>query len=376
MPTRGLINGVQTRVKRVFDLVITADGMRRQVIECRAAAYRCTRCNHCFTSERYQRLAKHFHGLMSWAIYQHIAYRLSSRALQEMFREFFALTISNVEIHMFKSLIARYYRPTYRKLIAKIVSGSVLHADETEVKLRSGKGYVWVFTSLEEVVFMYKPTREGEFLREVLKDFKGVLISDFYTAYDSLDCAHQKCLIHLIRDINQELLYSPYDDELQSMTQEFGSLLRRVVATIDEHGLKRKYLQRHAGEVTEFLQALSVRSFHSEPAQALQKRIAKYQDQLFTFIQHDGVTWNNNNAENAIKQFAYYRENTVGIMKEKGLEDYLVLLSICASCRYKGVSFLKFMLSKERDIDAFCAKGRKRRPNSVLEFYPRGFVPP
>ena len=52
------------------------------------------------------------------------------------------------------------------------------------MKLRSGKGYVWVFTSLEEVVFMYKPTREGEFLREVLKGFKGVLVSDFYAAYD------------------------------------------------------------------------------------------------------------------------------------------------------------------------------------------------
>ena len=85
---------------------------------------------------------------------------------------------------MFKSLMARRYRVAYRKLLAKIVSGQVIHADETEVKLRSGKGYVWVFASLEEVVFMYRPTREGEFLREVLKDFKGVLVSDFYAAYD------------------------------------------------------------------------------------------------------------------------------------------------------------------------------------------------
>ncbi len=102
----------------------------------------------------------------------------------------------------------------------------------------------------------------------------------------------------------------------------------------------------------------------------------KYQDKLFTLVQHDGVTWNNNNAENAIKQFAYYRENTAGIMKEGGLEDYLVFLSIYVSCRHKGVSFLKFMLSKERDVDAFCARGRKRRRSSALEFYPKGFIPP
>ena len=49
-------------------------------------------------------------------------------------------------------------------------------------------GYVWTFTNMEEVAFMYRPTREGEFLKELLKDFEGVLVSDFYGAYDSLDC--------------------------------------------------------------------------------------------------------------------------------------------------------------------------------------------
>ncbi len=60
----------------------------------------------------------------------------------------------------------------------------------------------------------------------------------------------------------------------------------------------------------------------------------------------DGVPWNNNCAENAIKRFAYYREDTVGTMTEAGLNDYLVLLSIYQTCRYKGVSFLKFLLSQ------------------------------
>ena len=107
------------------------------------------------------------------------------------------------------------------------------------MKLQTGKGYVWVFTNLEEVVFMYRPTREGDFLRELLKDFHGVLVSDFYAAYDSIECPQQKCLIHLMRDMNQELLNNPYDDELQSITRPFGALLRSVVETVDEHGLKR-----------------------------------------------------------------------------------------------------------------------------------------
>ena len=36
-------------------------------------------------------------------------------------------------------------------------------------------------------------------------------------------------------------------------------------------------------------------------------------------------------------RFAYYREDTVGTMREEGLNDYLVLLSIYQTCLYKGV---------------------------------------
>jgi hypothetical protein len=99
-------------------------------------------------------------------------------------------------------------------------------------------------------------------------------------------------------------------------------------------------------------------------------------DKLFTFIQFDGVPWNNTNAENAVKRFASYRDKTVGKMKEEGLEDYLVLLSLCQTCRYRGISFLKFLLSRERDVDAFGARGRARKRRPRIEVYPKGFIPP
>ena len=64
-------------------------------------------------------------------------------------------------------------------------------------------------------------------------------------------------------------------------------------------------------------------------------------------------------------------------MREAGLKDYLVLLGVSETCRYRGISFLKFLLSRERDIDAFGTRGRgrQRRP-PVIEVYPKGFVPP
>src|SRR5262249_6978744 len=104
-------------------------------------------------------------------------------------------------------------------------------------------------------------------------------------------------------------------------------------------------------------------------------RDATPHDRATIALAPSGVPWNNNNAENAIKRFAYYREDTVGVMKEAGLKDYLVLLSLCHTCRYRGVSFLKFLLSRLKDGDAFCAPGGARRPRPAIEVYPKGFVP-
>jgi len=75
---------------------------------------------------------------------------------------------------------------------------------------------------------------------------------------------------------------------------------------------------------------------------------------LFTFLDYDGVTWNNNNAESAIKAFAKYRRVADGTFTENGIKQYLILLSVYQTCHYKGIDFLKFMLSKETDVDRFC----------------------
>jgi hypothetical protein len=148
------------------------------------------------------------------------------------------------------------------------------------------------------------------------------------------------------------------------------------VESIDRHGLKQRHLQRHTREVEAFFQSLSHSPARSEAAEALQKRLLKCRDKLFTFLDHDGVPWNNNNAENAIKRFARYREQANGHLKEAGLSEFLVLLSICQTCRYKGVSFLKFLLSKEKDLDSFCNRRPRRRRPPTVEVYPKGFIPP
>jgi serine/threonine protein phosphatase 1 len=50
-----------------------------------------------------------------------------------------------------------------------------------------------------------------------------------------------------------------------------------------------------------------------------------------------------------------------------------VLLSVQQTCKYRGVSFLKFLLSQEEDVETYCQRGRKKKRPIRLEVYPKGF---
>ena len=156
--------------------------------------------------------------------------------------------------------------------------------------------------------------------------------------------------------MNDALLKNPLDDELKDIVIRFGYLLRKIIETIDKFGLKSRYLKKHKKDVKRFYKWLLTQSFNSELAESFKKRMIKYEKKLFLFLDYDGVPWNNNNAEHAIKYFAKYRRLVNGQLSQRGLEAYLVLLSIYQTCEYKGINFLDFLLSKEKDIDKFMQK--------------------
>jgi hypothetical protein len=73
------------------------------------------------------------------------------------------------------------------------------------------------------------------------------------------------------------------------------------------------------------------------------------------------VPWNNNNAEHAIKAFALLR-NVIGPNSTpKGINEYLVLLSISETCKCRGVDFLSFLRSGELDLDSLANSTRGGR---------------
>jgi len=125
--------------------------------------------------------------------------------------------------------------------------------------------------------------------------------------------------------------------------------------------LKTRYLRKHNPAVGRFFRELSGQSYRSETAVKYQQRFQKNRDTLFTFLDHDGVPWNNNTAEHAIKTLAILRRAIGGTSTQGGTDDYLILLSIYETCRNIGVGFLDFLRSGEKDIHAFAESRRGRR---------------
>jgi predicted RecB family nuclease len=343
-----------------YDLRFTSSGVKRWLVRYTSPRHSCLRCGKTFYAAAYRAVMKRFgNNLASWAIYQHIALRLSYEDVNLSLNEVFGFQFTHSVIGRVKPLMAARHQATYERLKDKLRRGALIHADETKVLVKGRRGYVWAFTNLEEVVYVYTPTREGTILGEMLKGFGGVLVSDFYSAYDSPKCEQQKCLIHLIRDVNDDLFHNPFDEELKQLAQRLVGVLKPIIDTIDRYGLKQYHLNKHKEEVARYFRYLSEQPFKSEVAGKCQQRLLKYQDKLFVFLDHDGIPWNNNNAENAIKRFASRRKLIGSSFTERGLKDYLVFLSIYQTCRLKNLSFLRFLRSGTFDIDAFAdAAGR------------------
>jgi transposase len=348
--------------KTVLDVRFSASGIKRWVTRFDFYRYRCTGCHAVVHNpDRAWSAEKFGHNLRAFVVYHIVELRLPQETVATFLHRLLGLNVCRGTTNKLKVAAAQIYQQTYENILKRIVAGRLVHADETKVDFKSRVGYVWVFTNLKEVAFVFAESRESDLVNSLLKDFKGVLVSDFYAAYDGLECPQQKCLIHLIRDLNDSLIAEPFNEELKKLIADFTLLLRPMVATVDRYGLRHRYLRKHKSDVARFYRVLDDLDLQSEAAQKCKRRLERNRNSLFTFLDYDGVPWNNNNAEHAIKSFVFLRRIITGVTTEKGIREYLVLLSVCQTCKYMGVDFLDFLRSGEKDVHAFAeAKGRRK----------------
>lgn len=356
--------GIGTRVLQT--LQISKGTLRRRILEYRYTKLWCSKCRvqTGFPTEFWPK-SKYGRSLVAYLLYQIVELCTPMKVIAASINRLLNFSLTQAIIHNLKRSAARHYASVHQSILNKLRKGSMVHVDETRVSVKGKSGCVWVLTSLHEVAYVFTETREGEFAKMLLNDFNGVLVSDFFTAYDSITCPQQKCLIHLIRDLNSEVLDQPFDEELKQIVGRFARLLQPMIETVDRRGLKSHFLRKHKKEVERFFRQIGKANWRSEVAIKCKDRLEKNKGSLFTFLDHDGVPWNNNNAEHAIKAFARLRDVVQGSWTASAVQEYLVLLSVCQTCKYMGVDFLDFLRSGEKDIHAFAESRRRRRKLSV-----------
>jgi len=339
--------------KTIIDLHFTKNGYKKIVLTYTGPKGYCQKCGKYYDPPRIQELASQFfgHAFKALTIYQRIVLRLPYHIITQAMVEFVGERTCNSTITRFMTQFAEYYSPTERIHVQRILKSPFIHVDETQINIRGTNQYVWVFTDGKHVILKKTETREATFVNEFLSNYNGVLISDFYPGYDSVPCKQQKSWVHLIRDLNDDLWDAPFNAEFESFVLEVRNLMVPIFEAVNKHGLKTKYLNKFKMSIELFYDKNIVdKDYKSELTKKYQKRFQRYKNSLFTFLEQDNIPWNNNMAERAFRQLAVQRKISTNFF-EHTVPDYLLLLGIAQTCRFQDKSFLKFLLSKEIDVE-------------------------
>ena len=350
--------------RTIIDLVFSANGCRKTVTKYIGAEGYCQQCCHYYSPEEINKFAAaqlFGHGLQSWVVYQRLVLRLPYGLIVQVMEDLFNESISEGTVGNFLKYFARYYADTEQLLIEHMLASPFVHVDETTITIQGVDYYAWVFTDGTHVIFRMTETREATIVHDFLSAYQGILISDFYPGYDAVKCRQQKCLVHLIRDLNEDLWKFPFDREFEAFILEVKNLLVPMLAAVQKYGLKKRHLHKFSKQIDQFYERMITdRTYHSDLTIRYQSRFKRYRQSLFTFIEYDGIPWNNNMAERAIRHLAVQRKIS-GFFFKSVAPQYLLMLGITQTCRFQDKSLLKFLMSGEQDIDMFkVAKPLKR----------------
>jgi len=101
------------------------------------------------------------HNLAAFSIFEIIELCVSQRSVTQTLNRLFGFQMNENVVGRFKERGAEYYRETRKNILAEMVKGNLIHADETRIRLHTKTAYVWVFATFREVLYFYSETREG-----------------------------------------------------------------------------------------------------------------------------------------------------------------------------------------------------------------------
>lgn len=230
---------------------------------------------------------------------------------------------------------------SYTALELAVKDQTVLHGDETGWKVNGSRGYVWCFCNQQLAYYHYDSSRAATVVKTILgDDFKGILVCDFYAAYNCIQKT-QRCLVHLLRDIRNErkiFVASVLLERFEKAVKEFIATGVEIQSmTSGDHKDKRLSVWKKT------LNRIVKMPVIKGKTTTLVKRIVKYRDDIVRFAENPQVEYHNNRAERQIRSLVTLRKTSFGSRTTNGARRICTLFSIIETCRLKNEKPIQFL---------------------------------
>jgi transposase len=230
--------------------------------------------------------------------------------------------------------VARQGAAPAAQIQEQVRASPVVHADETGWRQNGRNGYVWTFSTPTARSFV-RGSRAGSMGDAALGSaFAGVLVSDFYAAYDHVPTAKQRCWAHRLRDVHALRQQHPDDGALAEWATRLHKLFERGRAGATGPTPGPRGAQRQQQALRAKLQAALVELATLPPTepppvyQTLAKRLRRYEGELFTFVTEPGVPADNNAAERSLRPLVTQRKISGGTRSPEGSATLIVLSTL------------------------------------------------
>jgi transposase len=275
-------------------------------------------------------------------------FHLSKRNIEEVLEDLFGLplglgTISNTEARVEAAL-----EKPVEEAKAFVQAQAVVHMDETGWNQGGQKRWMWTALTAAVAVFAIRASRGAAVVAELLGGaFRGVLVSDRWSAYAWLDAARrQLCWSHLKRDFTRIAQRAGASAAIGTQLLDVTRAIFGLWHNSRDGPLSRAALQDALRPLRQRVEALldeGTRCGHAKTQRTCQ-RILKLAGALWTFAEVPGVEPTNNAAERAIRPAVWWRQASFGTHSEHGNRFVESLLTVSTTCRLQTRNVLDYLV--------------------------------
>jgi len=190
--------------------------------------------------------------------------------------------------------------------------------------------------------YEYDASRGQHVVRRILGgQFTGHLVSDFSCGYNGYAGTHQRCGVHLLRDLHA-LKEAPVSDaEVLGWVNDVRALYDDAQTWLQAHPQpmgKEREQQYVALTARAHKLGLQCARTKKHACQALCKRLLRHEDELFQFVLVAGLSADNNLAERSIRPLVVIRKISGGSRSPEGTKTRMALASLFETWQARGLN--------------------------------------